>query len=100
MAWGDLRFDHTDIFGTRAKDRVGMRKDAIGPGHVQWETALRLASQPGGATLADIGGELGHKRAKNNTVRLLKRMVDRGAIRRERQVTGRFGCAPFIYFKV
>lgn len=100
MAWGDLRYDHSDIFGSRARQTLGLRKDAVGPGSVQWETILELARRPEGATLNEIGEALQHKSVKGATARLVNRMMDNGALVRRRKSRGIKGTVPFRYFAV
>lgn len=108
MAWGDLRYDHSDIFGSKPgvqkKVRVGAEPlkekydPTIGPGHPTWQTILRLCLN--GATVARIGSFLRHKNPRGNTARLLRRMVAAGVLTVRRESTGARGQAPYVYYTV
>lgn len=99
MAWGDLRFDHSDIFseGTSQLSRVkkGGRK-VFGPDHPHWDKILRRCRT--GATAIEIASALGHSNPRGKLGAFLRKMVSDGVLWRQQEDTGLRGTKPFVYY--
>src|SRR5690606_36056948 len=105
MAWGDLRYDHSDIFGPP----VGVpkppsapsgsvrrcRKVPMGPGHPTWEGILQRCRRP--ATARQIAQALNHRNPRGNLAEVLRRMTSEGLLARQQESLGSRGTRPFVY---
>lgn len=106
MAWGDLHYDHSDIFnpppGEKARRERELLKTeldrTVRPGHPHWEAILRVCRE--GASVARVGAVLNHKNPRGSTARLLTRMLKAGVLLRKKETTHSRGQNPYVYYTV
>ena len=100
MAWGELRYDHSDIFHPErhrtAADPVGLTRAVVN----QKQRIVEYVRQRGrdGASTREVALMLGHANPKGRPSMLLRELVSDGLLIRLQLKPDHRGNRPYTYF--